>query len=288
MVRTSQEGAGYSFNSVGGVYRDGIARPFEDKIRVAEVYLEMREINPDTSIRALSRAANVSQKFATKVIGEIESGALIDPRLQERYCARGAGSLTITYEDGLLLLALRAKNNQTTLNAYSRCLYLATGKFLSRNTICQWFLTAMPFKGGLRIVNQLPIEKYNPENILRLLEFIDKILRINPYRLKFCDKKHLKGAELFNRKGRRDPLTGIVEPLLVDSDWRNSYTIIGFCGIAQDTKAFSYVLRDGMNNAAVFSETVIQMVATVFLRQGDVLALEKCCHPSLPRIQNSG
>jgi len=76
-VRTFQMDAGYSFNSAGGAYLDGIARLFEDKIRVAEVYLEMREINPDTSIRALSRAANVSQKFATKVIGEIESGALI-------------------------------------------------------------------------------------------------------------------------------------------------------------------------------------------------------------------
>ena len=98
---------------------------------------------------------------------------------------------------------------------------------------------AMPFKGGLQIVNQVPIDKYKPKNILRLLEFMDEILRINPYRLKFCDKQHLKGAKLFNRKERRDPLTGKVEPLLVDSDWRNSYTIIGFCGKAPDTKAFS-------------------------------------------------
>jgi len=27
-----------------------------------------------------------------------------------------------------------------------------------RNTICQWFLMAMPFKGGLRIVNQVLID----------------------------------------------------------------------------------------------------------------------------------
>ncbi len=273
-MRTSQEGAGYTFNSAGGAYRYGVARPFEDKIRVAEIYLEMREINPNVSTRAVSLAASVGKKIATKVISEVESGALIDPRLQVRYRARGAGSLTISYKDGLLLLALQAKNNQTMLKVYSRSLYLATGKFVSRNTICQWFLTAMPFKGGLRVVNQVPIDKYKPENILRLLEFMDKILRINPYRLKFCDEKHLKGAELFNWKGRRDPITGKVEPLLVDSDWRNSYTIIGFCGMATDTKAFSYVLRDGMNNAAVFSETVIRMVATVFLRQGDVLVLD--------------
>ena len=194
VVRASQEGAGYTFNSVGGAYRNGVARSFEDKIRVAEIYLEMKEIDPDVSISAVSLAASVSRKFIKKVVGEVESGSLVDPRLQVNYRARGAGSMTISYEDGLLLLAQRAKCNQTTLKEYSRCLYLATGRFVSKNTICQWFLTTMPFKGGLRVVNQVPIDKYKPDNILRLLEFIDKIYRINPYRLKFCDEKHLKGA----------------------------------------------------------------------------------------------
>jgi hypothetical protein len=99
----------------------------------------------------LSLAASVGKKVATKVVSEVKSGALIDPLLQVRYRARGAGSLTISYEDGLLLLALRAKTKN------------------------------------------------------------------NQMMLKLCDR---------------------------------------------------------MNNAAVFSETVIRMVATVFLRQGDVLVLD--------------
>ena len=76
VVRTSLGGAGYTFNSVGGTYRDGVARPLE------------------------------------------------------------------------------------------------------RNTRCQWFLTAMPFKGCLRIVNQVPIDKYKSKKILRLLEFMDTMLII--------------------------------------------------------------------------------------------------------------
>jgi len=131
VVRTSQEGASYTFNSAGGAYRDGVARPFEDKIRVAEIYLEMREIDPNVSIRALSRAARVGKNVVTKVISEVKSGALIDPLLQVVYRARGAGSLTKSYEDGMFLLALRAKNNQTRLKAYCRCLYSATGKLVS-------------------------------------------------------------------------------------------------------------------------------------------------------------
>jgi hypothetical protein len=51
------------------------------------------------------------------------------------------------------------------------------------------------------------------------------------------------------------------------------FAIIGFCGIAPDTKAFSYVLRDGMNNVAVFPETVIRMVATSFCGKGMFLSL---------------
>jgi hypothetical protein len=70
--RTSQEGAGYTFNSAGGAYRHGVARPFKDKIRVAEIYLEMREIDPDVSIRAASLAASVGKKFATKVVSEVK------------------------------------------------------------------------------------------------------------------------------------------------------------------------------------------------------------------------
>ena len=178
VVRTSHEGAGYTFNSAGGAYPNGVARPFKDKIRVAEIYLEMREINPNVSIRALSRAARVGKTFVTKVICEVKSGALINPLLQVIYCAQGAGSLTISYEDGMFLLALRAKNNQTMLKAYCRCLYSATGKLVLQNTICQWFLTAMPFKGCLRIVNQVPIDKYKSKKILWLLEFMDTMLII--------------------------------------------------------------------------------------------------------------
>jgi hypothetical protein len=63
VVRASQEGAGYTFNSVGGTYHSGVARSFEDKIRVAEIYLEMKEIDPDVSISAVSLAASVSRKF---------------------------------------------------------------------------------------------------------------------------------------------------------------------------------------------------------------------------------
>ncbi len=37
-MRTSQEGAGYTFYSAGGAYRNGVARPFKDKIQVEQMW----------------------------------------------------------------------------------------------------------------------------------------------------------------------------------------------------------------------------------------------------------
>jgi hypothetical protein len=78
------------------------------------------------------------------------------------------------------------------------------------------------------------------------MEYVNIITQINPMRLKFCDKfcdeKHLKGREFFSRKGRRDPQTGIIEPICVPSNFRNTYTIIGVCGVASETVPFDYIL----------------------------------------------
>ena len=92
--------------------------------------------------------------------------------------------------------------------------------------------------------------------------------------LKFCDKKHLKGRELFSQKGRRDPLTGIIEPVCVPSDFRNTYTIIGVCGVASETVPFDYILHEGTNNAAIFSDVILMMVADKTLVSGDVLVMD--------------
>ncbi len=162
VVHTSQEGAGYTFNSAGGAYRRGVARPFEDKIRVAEIYLEMREIDPDVSTRAVSLAASVGKKFATKVVSEVESGALINPHLQVRYHAGGAGSLTILYKDGLLLFALWAKNNQTTLKL---CNGMNNTAVFSE-TVIRMVATGFLWQGDVLILDNAAIHHYRESTTL--------------------------------------------------------------------------------------------------------------------------
>ena len=90
----------------------------------------------------------------------------------------------------------------------------------------------------------------------------------------FGNEKPLKGGELFNGKGRADPMTGLLEDLVVDSDWHNTYNITGLCRIGRDRPPFSYVIHDGLNNASVFSDFVVQQLASGFLRTGDFLVLD--------------
>ena len=52
---------------------------------------------------------------------------------------------------------------------------------------------------------------------------------INAERICFVDEKSLKGAELFNVKGRGDPLTGERPFHIVNLDFRNTYCVMGIC-----------------------------------------------------------
>ncbi len=52
-------------------------------------------------------------------------------------------------------------------------------------------------------------------------------------RLKYADEKSLKGKDICNKLARQDPFTGIVPPTMTDPDLRNTYSIIGICGISR-------------------------------------------------------
>ena len=211
VVERAMVANGYTINQHGGAYCQGVARPLEDKARVALVYLRLKEENPDkeVSIRVVERLGECSWHFTKKVATEIEyDGHLVDPRLNPQKRHRGNGVFTISEEDGLLLLALRKENNRRTLRDYCIRLITDRGVFVSPSVIGKWFKHSFSCKGTVGKLNQVPIDKFTPENVLRTIEHWDFIARIDPFRLKFGDEKPLKGEDLFNRKGRANPLNG--------------------------------------------------------------------------------
>ncbi len=133
--------------------------------------------------------------------------------------------MTLLDGDGFYLLHLWRLDNQFTLRDYAYCLAIDRGTFVSRTVIGKWFLTTFPFKGSMRKLNKVPIIKFTDNNILCCAEFMYHVKKIPPWCLVFGDEKPLKGGELFNWWGHADPLTGVVEDFVVDSDWRNTYAI---------------------------------------------------------------
>ncbi len=207
-------------------------------------------------------------------MAELREGLLVNQKTMVKSILQGKGSISISDKDGLILLRMQWENNQHTFHDCRQGLYQATGKLVSWPTICQWFLKANRIKGNVQMLNQVPVDKLKPDNVLRAVEYAELIDMLPTINIKFADEKHLKGQEVFNRYGWRCPLTGELEPVIVDPDFRNLHTIIGCCGIAPDALPFYFWMHDGTNDAFTFSEFVYSMVVDGFLRNGDVLVID--------------
>ncbi len=212
----------------------------------------------------MAKACAIIWIFAKKVVGGIESGQLIDPRTKVQGRTHGKGALVLLDSDGFYLLHIFTLNNQYTLRDHAYQLAIDRDAFVSRAVFCKWFRTTFPFKGSMWKHNKVPIDKFTDNNILRRAEFMYHIELIPPWHLVFRDVKPLKRGKLFNCWGRADPLTGTVEDLGVNSDWRNMYVITGLCWIGCNRPPFLYIVHDGLNNAAVFCDFVIQNSVLAF------------------------
>lgn len=106
-----------------------------------------------------------------------------------------------------------------------------------------------------------PIDEFKPENIERYRKYLEFVSRIDPIRLKFVNEKHLCGTDLFNRKARPDPLTGIMDAPPVDSDFRRAYNIIAMMSMNPVHRSLLYTIGHENGNAALFLSIIEQAVA---------------------------
>ena len=74
-----------------------------------------------------------------------------------------------------------------------------------------------PYKGNFRKLPKVPLDKYKPSNIQTYSDYLFYISTIPPHLINFGDEKSLKGEEVFNRHGRRDPENGEVPSISVPS-----------------------------------------------------------------------
>ena len=270
-------------NEYGGVYARGTVYNQEKKFQTVLTYYEMRETGVEVTHRTLAAQARVGKTYAGVIIDEIQSGSIsfgvFENEKNNNNRMKGYGSKSLTPEDELVLLSVYYKNPKSLLSHYQTELLHTRGIFVSVSTISRWLRQRFPHKMSLCKTSHIPIDKFKPENALRIHEYLLTIslLLSQIFCVKFGDEKPLKGSELFSGRARRDPLTGEVPGTIVDSDFRNTYNIIGFCGVDMTTYPIDYYITDTTQQpttAAVFMDAITLSLGKGFLKEGDYLILD--------------
>ena len=141
---------------------------------------------------------------------------------------------------------------------------------------CHGFL----IRGGLCKPNLVPYDKFRPKNIEKAKEYIRILARLDPGRIKYADEKSLKGRAIFNKKARRDVLRDIIPAVMTDPDLRNTYSIIGICGIDEKVSPVRFRITDATVDADLFSLEIEASLASGLLRSGDTLVLDNASNHS--------
>jgi transposase len=218
----------------------------------------------------LAAKAQISPTTACKVILDDAAGRISQRKDRVK---PGMGSKTLSLEDELFLLTLYRLEPTTSLAHYVKVLFEEKGTEVSRMTISRWFNKRFPFKGTKVKTCNVPLDKFKPENITRWKEYILEIEAFVPNKIKFGDEKHIKGANLHGMV-RRDPLTGETPSNKTDGDFRNTYTVIGMCGVDHRVQPVEYVINKYCNDSAAFCDFIDKAIIKGFLLPGDILVLD--------------
>ena len=196
-------------------------------------------------ITTLAKEAKVSWIVAKRIVNDYHSG---DPfrsctMVQDR--RRGVGSrLELTHEQECFLLWLRFDNPFRTRNEYIVEFGARFEMLLSKSFITNWFRRRFKRRAELGVAIQVPVDKFRPENIDNYDGYCAFVEGIASRRFCFLDEKLLKGSELYDAKGRPDPITGCRPTHIVAPDFRNTYCIIMMCSIAR-VKVSPFIFNAG-------------------------------------------
>ena len=136
------------------------------------------------------------------------------------------------------------------------------------------------FRSGVGFASQISCHTTNfaQKYIEKAKEYIKTLAKIDPRRLKYGDEKSLKGKSIFNRKARQDVKTGIIPATMTDPDLRNTYSIIGICGISRRSTPVRFRITDATVDAELFAMEIEASISSKFLRAGDVLVLDNAAN----------
>jgi transposase len=247
---------------------------------LGEAYKSLLEESfPDApSMTELAKKAQVSRKYACKVVNEmLSTGILIDPEIlkRDRLNAKQP-SFNLSVDEEVFLLSLRTEKPSQSNLSYAKQLRDYSGTTVSPQYIGRWFETRFDHSGRFCKPNLVPKDKFKQENIVRYMEFW-LILEQLPNRAKFhwLDEKHLVNKDVEAQKVRADPLTGYYIPcILVNGNFRDAYNLIAIVS-ACPTKArpVAYSISHENGNAASFLVFIEFLLEHNWFKWGDILIM---------------
>lgn len=270
---------GLRMNQNNGIYQNGAALPIEKKLLIAMAYTaatdEAHGCRPNIS--ELATKCNASRSSIVKVEEELFAfGRVLDPKeiRADSALPQGPGTLSLDEADVFVILMLYHQEPSRNSKSYVDWLRHLRGTVVDKSTISRFFTDGFHIRGSFCKPNLIPVDKFRPANVEKAYEYLVVLSMFDRARIKYCDEKHLKGAELFCQKTRRNVLTGEVLPVLTDSDFRNTYSIVGFCGIDERVTPVRHAISQGINDAENFSIQVEGAIRSGWLLPFDCLVAD--------------
>jgi hypothetical protein len=185
-ANVSSAAVGVSKNDNGGYYNNGCTTSVVEKMRMADIYTSLKSEGKKVTCRMLAKHAKGSPNFAQKIIKEVEEyGGVIDPSSKKK-CQTGIGSRCMTGHDISIILRLCQENPARSLRDYQACLCAENGNAVSTSTILNLFNKGLPHKASMCKASVSPCNKFQPDNILRYREFLERVTGTHPFRWKSC------------------------------------------------------------------------------------------------------
>jgi len=205
-----------SCNKSGRVYRKGEKIDISTLRNLIEVFVS----SDGGSIKDVAREVGVSESTAKKYIDLFEDigiGGLVSYYNGERGVALGGpGAFTLDEHAIGLFMSFYFENPSASLSSY--CHFLGQwGYQVSESTMCRVLKSYGMGRGN---PNLQPLDKYTEDNNIRLFEYLAFINDVCPSRLVAFDECHFDGNNVWRRKVRTNPFTGLRPEVLVDGSFR--------------------------------------------------------------------
>jgi hypothetical protein len=246
-------------NNNGGYYESGKKLTPRAVVDIIENFEKMRADGTPT-IKVVAKLSKVSEPTASKYIKiyeELGVGSLVEylGRSRAESSTSGPGSQTLDSIGVGLLMNYYYANPSATLDMYQ--VYLRHHGFsVSNATLSRVFLTYDMRRGK---PNMIPFDKWSDRNFVNLYDYLEFIQNIHWSRLHFFDECHHDGRDVFCRKVRRDPITGLFPDVGVPGNFRVRYNVFASCTAAPHNGNWpvqSYISTDN-GDAAGYAEFVM-------------------------------